>query len=105
MSPYPALKVSLSDGRDLELQTAFKDLVAAERALHAEGMPSAQEAPLSWSARLAWLSARRTGDIDKSMPYEAFEDQVVSVEVAEKNGHAPEVPPTRKNRGGGSSAK
>lgn len=93
MSPYPALTVTLTGGEVLNIQSRFKDMVAVERAMHAEGLPGAQEAPMGWSARVAWYAARRENLIDKTMPYEAFEEQIEGIEVAEAvEGASPAAP-------------
>lgn len=103
MSPYPSLRVVLEGREPFEVQTRFKDMIATERALHAEGMPGAAEAPLSWSARLAWHAGRRSGDVDVRMPYEAFEDALAGVEVVE-DGDGREAASHPPEAGRGSSA-
>lgn len=78
---YPEFEVTL-DGQDpFRVASRFQDLTIVERGMAADGLPGMKEAPLSWAARVSYYAAKRTGKIDQTMPYEAYESQIESIET------------------------
>ena len=62
-----------------------------------KGWPDAQENPVGYLLFLAWSAARRTGQIDQTLSYETFKEQVEDLEELEPE----EVDPTQPAAGAG----
>lgn len=46
----------------------------------AKKYPDASDAPTLWSSFVSWSAAKRAGQIDPVMPYEAFRESLESIE-------------------------
>lgn len=84
MSAYPKFRVTLTGREPFEVQSAFKDMTRFERTAHENGLPGVSEAPVTWTGNIAFLAAKRLNLIEQAMPWDAFEDQVESIEAVEE---------------------
>jgi hypothetical protein len=66
-------------GEPLEIQTDNRDLLAWESTRVRHKWPKFDEAPFKWLTFVSWSAARRAGEIDNSLTYEAWEGSVLSV--------------------------
>lgn len=72
-----------SDPEPVRLQTLNPDLVLWDRTRVKHKWPKFDEAPFLWLTFLTWAAARRTGLIDPSVTYEAWEADVTQVDTVD----------------------
>jgi hypothetical protein len=75
----PLVLVIRDPGEPLEVQTDNRDLLAWESTALRHKWGSFQDRPFKWLTFLAWSALRRSGDLETSLTYEAWETQVRSV--------------------------
>jgi len=74
------LRVSLDGVDDYEVTTRLVDHNVWDLTRARHKWPTPADAPMTWIGFLAWTASRRTGQIDPSMPWEAFLAATESVE-------------------------
>lgn len=80
----PKLRVLMTDGATLEVQTDNRDLVRYEKTAARHKWPTMQEQPIVWLTFLAWAGLRRETQIPADVTWERFsEDLCRAVERAE----------------------
>jgi hypothetical protein len=77
----PRLRIVREGQPDLELQTINADLVLWDRTRFRHKWPPMSEAPFLWLTFISWAAARRIGAAGDSATYEAWESDVLEVEV------------------------
>jgi len=98
----PRVRVIRENGTEpLEIQADNRDLLAWESTRIRHKWPKFDEAPFKWMTFISWSAARRAGEIDASLTYEAWESSVLSVtdtradsELGESGGPTGEEPET-----------
>lgn len=59
-----------------------------------KGYPDSSEAPTTWAAFVCWAAAKRAGQVESSMPFEAWIDTLDLLQFEE----AVEAKPTKRGR-------
>jgi hypothetical protein len=73
------IRASENGSEPLEIQTDNRDLLAWESTSRRHKWGSFSDFPFKWLTFLSWSAARRAGEIDASLTYEAWEADVLSV--------------------------
>lgn len=63
----------------MEIQADNRDLLAWESTAARHKWPSFDKSPFRWLTFLAWSAARRSGDLETSVTFEQWTEQVRSV--------------------------
>lgn len=72
----PTARARLADGRILEARVINPDYLRWDRTAAKHGWPGAATAPFLWQTFLAWAAFRRTGQLDDSVSWERFSDEL-----------------------------
>lgn len=82
----PLVRVIRANGTEpLEIQTDNRDLLAWEQTAMRHKWGGFQDRPFKWLTFLSWSAARRAGEIETSLTYEAWESEVLSVLSLDEN--------------------
>lgn len=101
-----AQRVTFQDGREIEVDSGFGDLLAWEVHALETGMPTT--AGLNAAAYMAFSAARRAGLVETGMPFSAWITGVAGIKDADAGAEAEAAAspdPTRPGPGTGSPRK
>lgn len=82
----PRLRVIREGQEEIEVQTDNRDMLLYERTRVRHKWPKFDEAPFQWMTFIGWSAARRTGEIETSLTYEAWEAEVLGIETVTEDG-------------------
>jgi len=75
----PRIRVIREGHDELVVQSDNRDILLWETTRVRHKWPPMTESPFRWMTFLSWAAARRTGAIEASVTYEAWEGSVLSV--------------------------
>src|SRR4051812_29841066 len=77
----PRLRVAMSDGSELDVQTLNADLIRYDLTRTKHGWPDGTKAPFLWLTFIGWAALRREHVIPDDVTWERFSNELcISVE-------------------------